>query len=87
MAGTEYLAKRVRPMMTRSITIPNHINYLPANPAKQCWEKCQQDWHDLTAEEQAFAKLSNSDIWQRYVTSHKYGKQTLNILRQRKLWP
>jgi hypothetical protein len=83
MVGKGSLAKK----MQNKITVPDLTDLdLPANPARECWEKCQSDWHALTPEEQAFAKLSHSEVWHRYQISQQYGKHTLNILMEGDKW-
>ena len=50
------------------------------NLAEYTWRRCQRDWLDLEAEEQAQEILSQGEIYRRYCLSEKYGQQTYNIL-------
>ena len=53
---------------------------LPGNPAQECYDRCVSDWKSLSPEQQAFEKLRNGAIYNRYEISQKYGPQTYNRL-------
>lgn len=73
--------------MQTDIVIPDPRTLeLPVNTAYLCYQRCQEEWHALTPTEQAFAKLQSAPVWHRYIISQKFGKQTLNILRERNAW-